>query len=200
MSKEWIIPDIKMIDAFYDYGPFIDAFVERGRTYNHEEYDHILFSYHGLPERQIKKGDSCGHCFKEGCCNTISDKNRLCYKAGCVRTTQLMAEKLGISEDRYTICFQSRLGRDPWVQPYTIDVIEELAKEGKKKVLVFCPAFICDCLETTIEISDEYQEEFEKYGGEKLQLVEGLNDMPSWFKAVRDLILENVPVSDKVKV
>lgn len=192
LSKEWNIPDVKIIDKFYDYQPFIDAFVTRGKQYDLAEYDHILFSYHGLPERQITKGDACDHCFKEGCCEVISDKNKLCYKAHCVSTTYGIAKGLGITKDQYTICYQSRLGRDPWVQPYTSDVIEELAKEGKKKILVFCPAFICDCLETTVEISDEYQEEFEELGGEHLQLVEGLNDHPQWFEAVKDLILEHV--------
>lgn len=188
LSKQWLIPDVKIIDSFYDDPGFIEAFIERGKEYDWREYDHVLFSYHGLPERQIRKGDDCGHCFKPGCCNTISDRNRLCYTAGCAATTRGIVAGLGIPEEMYTQCYQSRLGRDPWVQPYTSDVIEELAKAGKKRVLVFCPAFICDCLETTIEISDEYQEEFEEAGGEHLQLVAGLNDHPRWFQAVEDLI------------
>ena len=189
VSKEWNIPEVRIVDKFYDYQPFIDAFIERGKQYDLSSYDHILFSYHGLPERQITKGDFCQHCFKEGCCEVVSNRNQLCYRAHCVQTTYGIAKGLNLSKDRYTICYQSRLGRDPWVQPYTVDVIEELAKEGKKRVLVFCPAFICDCLETTVEISDEYQEEFEKHGGEKLQLVEGLNDHPQWIEAVKDLVL-----------
>ena len=190
LSKQWLIPEVKMIDAFYDDPGYIDAFIQRGKTYNWKEYDHVLFSYHGLPERQITKGDDCGHCLKENytCCETITDVNRLCYTAGCAATTREIVKGLDMPSDMWTQCYQSRLGRDPWVQPYTSDVIEKLAKEGKKKVLVFCPAFICDCLETTIEISDEYQEEFEEAGGEHLQLVEGLNDHPRWFQAVEDMI------------
>jgi len=188
LSKYWNMPDLKLIDQFYDYPAMIDVFAERGRQYNLEDYDHVMFSYHGLPERQITKGDSCGHCFKEGCCNEISDRNQTYYKAHCEATTRAIVKKLNIAKEDYSVCFQSRLGRDPWVQPYTSDVIEKLAKEGKKKVLVFCPAFIADCLETTIEVSEEYQELFEEHGGEKLQLVEGLNDHPKWIEAVADLV------------
>ena len=188
LSKYWNMPDLKLIDQFYDYPAMIDVFVERGRQYKLDDYDHVMFSYHGLPERQITKGDSCGHCFKEGCCNEISDRNQTCYKAHCAATTRAIVKKMNIAEEDHSVCFQSRLGRDPWVQPYTSDVIEKLAKEGKKRILVFCPAFIADCLETTIEVSEEYQELFEEHGGEKLQLVEGLNDHPNWIKAVADLV------------
>lgn len=188
LSKSWLIPEVVMIDEFCEDPGFINAFVERGKTYNWEKYDHVLFSYHGLPERQIRKGDDCNHCFKPGCCNQLSDKNQRCYVANCTATTRGIVAGLDIPKEKYSQCYQSRLGRDPWVQPYTSDVIEELAKEGKKKVLVFCPAFISDCLETTIEISDEYQEEFEEAGGEKLQLVEGLNDSEHWFDAVEGML------------
>ena len=102
------------------------------------------------------------------------------------------AERFNLKEGDYTTCFQSRLGRDPWLQPYTSDIVEKLAKEGKKNVLVFCPAFVADCLETTIEIGVEYMEEFEEFGGEHLQLVEGLNAHPLWASAVKDIILEYV--------
>ncbi|MFK7809115.1 MAG: ferrochelatase [Saprospiraceae bacterium] len=188
LSKSWTMPKLTMIDHFYDYDPMIEIFAERGRSYNFKEYDHILFSYHGLPERQIAKGDDCNYCLKEGCCNSLSEKNHMCYKAHCAATTRAIAKKLNLHEDEYTICYQSRLGRDPWVKPYTSDIIEEQAKKGVKRMLVFCPAFVCDCLETTIEISDEYQELFEEEGGEKLQLVEGLNDHPKWIEAVADLV------------
>jgi len=188
LSKYWNMPDLKIIENFYDYQPMIDVFAERGLEHDMDAFDHILFSYHGLPERQITKGDKCDHCFKEGCCDEISDRNQTCYKAHCAATTRAIAKKLNLSEDRYTICFQSRLGRDPWVQPYTSDIIEKLGKEGKKKILAFCPAFISDCLETTIEISEEYQEVFEEFGGEKLQLVSSLNDHPKWIEAVADLV------------
>src|SRR5690606_34189236 len=104
-------------------------------------------------------------------------------------TTKLLVEELGLSEDKYTLCFQSRLGNDPWMKPYTSDVLKDLAAKGVKRILVLCPAFVADCLETLYEITFEYQEEFEKLGGEKVQLVESLNDNPKWIDALEDIIL-----------
>ncbi|MFT7452592.1 MAG: ferrochelatase [Patescibacteria group bacterium] len=189
LATYWTMPKLTMIDHFYDYEPMIDLFVQRGRDYDYRKYDHILFSYHGLPERHMAKtDDTCSHCLTPGCCDTLSEKNQMCYTAHCAATTRAIVAKLELTPDQYTMCYQSRLGRDPWVKPYTSDVIEEQAELGRKNILVFCPAFVCDCLETTIEISDEYQELFEEKGGEKLQLVEGLNDDPRWIKAVADLV------------
>jgi len=192
LRKEEIIPDIKFINSFYDYEPMLDVFVENARKYNIEEYDHFLFSYHGLPQRQLVRADNCNHCLQsEDCCQTISSKNQHCYSAQSYATTFALVEKLNIPEGKYTTCFQSRLGKTPWTQPYTSEVLEDLAKEGKKKILVFCPAFVSDCLETTIEVSVEYAEEFEELGGETVHLVESLNDHPKWIQGAADLVLEN---------
>ena len=110
-SKQQTIPDIKFINSFYDYEPMIDVFIENARKYDLERYDHILFSYHGLPERQLKKADTCNHCLKvENCCQTISEKNQFCYSAQCHATTYALAEKLNLPKEKYSICFQSRLG------------------------------------------------------------------------------------------
>lgn len=192
LSKKQNIPAVKLISSYFDYAPMIEAFAARGQQYDIESYDHVLFSYHGLPERQIFKADDFNHCQLGDCCKSVGAENQFCYRAHCFGTTQAIAKRLNIPESKYSICFQSRLGKDPWIQPYTSDVVEHLAKSGKKRVLVFCPAFIADCLETTIEIGEEYQEEFEKFGGEKLQLVEGLNEHPLWIKAVKELVLEYV--------
>ncbi len=189
LSTYWTIPKLTMIDHFYDYEPMIELFAQRGRDYDYKSYDHILFSYHGLPERHMAKTDStCKHCLSEGCCDTLTEVNQMCYSAHCAATTRAIVAKLDLKPEDYSMCYQSRLGRDPWMQPYTSDVIKQQAELGRKKILVFCPAFVCDCLETTIEISDEYQEEFEEEGGELLQLVEGLNDHPKWIEAVADLV------------
>jgi ferrochelatase len=192
LSKRQGIPALKMIHSYFDYPPMIEAFAARGNQYDIESYDHVLFSYHGVPVRHITKGDDFNHCKLGECCNTITPTNQHCYRANCFATTRAIAKRLNISEDNYSLVFQSRLGNDPWLEPYTSDVIEKLAEQGKKRVLVFCPAFIADCLETVIEIGEEYQEEFEEFGGEKLQLVEGLNDHPLWIKAVSELVLEQV--------
>lgn len=181
---------VKFIGSFFDYEPMIDVFVEHARRYDLDSYDHFLFSYHGLPQRQIKKSDTCNHCLKDGCCDTLSDKNRYCYSAHCFATTRALVAKLGLKEGQYSNCFQSRLGKDPWVQPYTSDVIEERAAKGDKRMLVFCPAFVADCLETTIEVKVEYLEEFQEKGGEHIDLVESLNGNPKWIKGVRDLVLK----------
>lgn len=191
LSKKQNIPTTKFVSSYYDYEPMIEAFAARGRQYDVESYDHVLFSYHGLPERQIRKGDDFNQCKFGECCNKMSLDNQYCYRAHCFATTRAIAAKLEIATENYSVVFQSRLGRDPWLQPYTSDAVEELAKAGKKRVLVFCPAFIADCLETTIEIGVEYQEEFEGFGGEHLQLVEGLNDHPKWIEAVKNLVLDN---------
>jgi len=193
LSKKEVIPALKMINSFYDYEEMIDVFVENAKKHNIESYDHFLFSFHGLPQRQLKKADNCNHCLvTENCCSTISTKNQFCYSAQCFATAQAIAKRLNLKPEDYSICFQSRLGKDPWVQPYTSDTIEERASKGDKRMLVFCPAFVADCLETTIEVLEEYSEEFLEKGGEQLDLVESLNDNPKWIKAVKELILSYI--------
>lgn len=192
VSKWQSIPPITMIHAYHDDPAFIHAFAEIGKTYHPENYEHILFSFHGVPERHLRKADDCNHCLKTpNCCHHMTDKNQFCYGAQCVGTAQALAKTLQIPEERYSICYQSRLGKEPWMQPYTSDVLEDLAHKGIKKVLVFCPAFVADCLETIFEISVEYQEEFEEAGGEKVQLVESLNAHPLWVEALKGMIIRH---------
>jgi ferrochelatase len=183
-------PNISLINSFHDNELMIETFADNGRKYHPETFDHILFSFHGLPQRQLVKSDHTHtHCLKvTDCCRTLTEANKFCYSAQCHHTAQLIAGKLGISEERYSICFQSRLGNDPWVQPYTSEVIKKLAAEGKKSLLVFCPAFVADCLETVYEVSEEYGTEFKDLGGEKIQLVESLNDSPKFIDALVGLI------------
>ncbi len=189
LAKKLPIPSVNFINSFHDYDAMIEVFAERARQYDMDSYDHILFSYHGLPQRQMVKTDIGNHCMQSpDCCKTLTLKNQYCYSAQCYDTTRAIVAKLGLTPDQYTICFQSRLGKAPWLQPYTSQVIEELAEKGVKSLLVFCPAFVADCLETTIEVSVEYQEEFEELGGEHVQLVEGLNDHPKWIEAVAELV------------
>ena len=189
LVKKQTIPEVKLINSYHDYEPMIEVFAENGRQFDVEQFDHVLFSYHGLPQRHLRKADTFGHCLQSpGCCQTLSGKNQFCYSAQCHATTAALVKKLGLKEGQYTTCFQSRLGKEIWAQPYTREIIERRAKAGDKKLLVFCPAFVSDCLETTIEIGVEYQEEFEKLGGEKVQLAPSLNDHPRWIEAVADFI------------
>jgi protoporphyrin/coproporphyrin ferrochelatase len=187
VKQWWVMPEIKFIDQYYSLPSFIDAFVERGRQYDHRSYDHVLFSYHGLPERQVDKAHFKGNCADSDCINTINDENKLCYRATCYATTRLLVERLAIPKEKYTVCFQSRLDQK-WLQPFSDKVVEECAAKGMKKILVFSPAFTADCLETIIEIGDEYQHLFKQRGGEKVQLVESLNDHPSWIKCLKELV------------
>ena len=191
LSGEQAIPDVQFVNSYYDHPELVKVFADNARDMgDFGQYDHIIFSYHGLPQRQLKKADRCNHCYQvPNCCATISRVNQFCYSAQCHATTRAIAAELGLPEDRYTTSFQSRLGFDDWAKPYTIDVIEEWAKEkGAKRLLCFSPAFVADCLETTIEIGLEYQEEFEEWGGEKIDLVPSLNDDPRWVGAVTEMV------------
>lgn len=192
--KDWqIIPNIKFLNSYFDHPGMIAAYAAKASAFDLDSFDHVLFSFHGLPVRQLKKSDPSGcHCQKVAdCCKTMTENNEFCYSAQCHQTAYRIAEKLNIDKSKYSICFQSRLGRDPWIQPYTSAVIEHLASEGKKRILVFCPAFVADCLETVYEIADEYDEEFKAFGGELVQLVPSLNDDDAWVEALADLSTKN---------
>ncbi|MFI5343917.1 MAG: ferrochelatase [Chlamydiales bacterium] len=189
--KRWpVIPKLSFINSFPDHPGLIEAFCERGRQYDLTSYDHILFSFHGLPERHIRNADCSGKCLKGNCCQTLENRNQFCYKAQCFATARAIAQRLKIRQSDYTVCFQSRLGSEPWIEPYTVDVIQQCAEKDQKRVLVFCPAFVADCLETSCEISIEYAELFKELGGEDLQLVEGLNDHPAWINALRSIVCD----------
>ena len=192
LSRQQIIPALEFVSSYPTWPAMVEIFAQNARRYDLSSYDHILFSYHGLPERQLRKADAFGHCLQSpDCCQSLTPTNQFCYSAQCYATTRAIANALNLKPEQYTVCFQSRLGRDPWVQPYTVRTIEHLAKErGAKRLLVFCPAFTADCLETTVEVSSEYQEDFEKWGGEHIDLVESLNDSPDWAKAIAGLLAE----------
>ncbi|HLT82099.1 MAG TPA: ferrochelatase [Cyclobacteriaceae bacterium] len=188
VRKWWVIPEIDFVSQYFDHPTYIEAFIERGRQYQLDDYDHVLFSYHGLPERQVDKVHVNGTCADYNCATEINAKNIYCYRATCYATTRHIAAGLGIPEDRYTVCFQSRLD-NKWLTPFSDDTVVECAKRGMKKILVFSPAFTADCLETIVEIGIEYQELFTEHGGEKVQLVESLNDHPLWIQCLKELVV-----------
>lgn len=193
--KTWeVIPEMYINSNFYDKEEIINCYAEEGAKFELNNYDHILFSYHGLPERQIKKaaahyGDNS--CFMDTCCEASTEKNQYCYRANCFKTTRLIAQKLNLPKEKYTICFQSRLGRSEWIKPYTDQILKQRAKLGNKKLLVFSPAFVADCLETIYEIGTEYNDAFKSYGGEKVDLVPSLNSNDNWVNALADLLTKN---------
>ena len=187
---QWhFVPRVTIAGAFYNQPLFIRAFAANAARYDLASFDHILFSFHGLPERQLRACDTAGdQCLQEkDCCKQITPQNKNCYSAQCHETARLIARELKISPAAYTVCFQSRLGRQEWIKPYTSSVIRELAVAGKKRLLVICPAFVADCLETLHEIAAEYRDEFIAAGGKQLQLVEGLNNSPLFIRALREM-------------
>jgi ferrochelatase len=189
IKQWWVIPELKIISQFYNNKDYINSVVEQGQKYNPADYDYVLFSYHGLPVRQVDKVYTDGKpCADHNCENEINQSNQFCYKAACYATTRLLAEKLNIPQERYTVCFQSRLNKK-WLEPFSDKVIIEHAKKGTKKLLVFSPAFVADCLETIVEIGQDYSILFKENGGNHLQLVESLNDNPYWVNALKNMIL-----------
>ena len=185
------MPKLEIIEQFYNDDNFIDSVCNQINKFNPKTFDHILFSYHGLPERHLNKGHQNNKTCKDYSCETqINDNNQYCYKATCLATTRQIAKALNFENYSFSSSFQSRLGKAEWIKPYTDNVLVDLAKKGKKKILVASPAFIADCLETTIEISEEYSKLFKQHGGESLKLVPSLNDEDHWVENLQKIILK----------
>ena len=192
IQKWWVVPEVSLINQFWDHDGYIDSVVERAKEFNIDEYDHVMFSYHGLPDRHVDKVyEGSDLCEDQPCETEVNDKNKFCYKATCYATTRLIAAKLNIPFEKYTVCFQSRLDKK-WLTPFADKVVEEQADKGAKKILAFSPAFVADCLETIIEIGDEYQELFEEKGGEKVQLVPSSNDHDRFVDCLEDLVRQKM--------
>lgn len=188
---------LSILQPFYDQPEYLDALVASAKPYLEQEHDHLLLSFHGLPERHLTKLDPTGqHCFKDAdCCKNASPQVlATCYRAQCLRTAELFAERLGLAPGTWSVSFKSRLGRAKWIEPYTEARLDELAKQGAKKILVMCPAFVADCIETLEEIGDRGLEQFREAGGEELVLVPCLNDNPQWAKALNTLC-ERAPLA-----
>jgi ferrochelatase len=184
-SEQWTMPALDFVPAFYDDPGFLGAFEAVAKpALAAAKPDHVLFSFHGLPVRQIKKTDTTGtHCFgSPTCCDTLANPN--CYRAQSFATARALAKRLDLAPEQYTICFQSRLGRTPWIEPFTDVVLDELAKAGKKRLAVMCPAFVADCLETLEEIGIRANDQFKAGGGESVTLIPSLNATPAWVDAV----------------
>lgn len=189
--EKWNVPAISSTPEFFDDDGFLNSWVHVARPKLDEfKPDHILFSYHGLPERHVEKSDDTGqHCLKkEGCCDTLVHANRHCYRAQCYATTRELVARLGLEEGSYTSTFQSRLGRDPWIKPATDEYLPVIAKKGVRRLAVLCPAFVTDCLETLEEIAIRAKEDFVEAGGEDLLHVPCLNDDPVWLDALANII------------
>ena len=201
LKKQHYSPKVRLVETFVKNEKFIAAIAENGnKHWKTGKYDKVLFSYHGVPERHVIKDCESNygnnHCKLDGnCCKTYTDKNRLCYRAQCYETSRLVAKAMNLKETDYEVAFQSRLetrARDPWLKPYSDIVTADFPKNGVKNVLAFSPSFIADCLETTVEVGDEFKEIFIENGGENWQLVESLNDSPLWIDALEELATKTV--------
>jgi len=186
LSREWVIPSFKFISQYYDHPSFIDAWADAAKDFNLSDYDKVIFSYHGLPNSQVNKVYFDNQCDGKNCEHEINNDNYYCYKATVYETSKLIAEKLSLPRDQYEVTFQSRLTNN-WLEPFSDVVLENLPAKGIKKVLVFSPAFTSDCLETVIEIGDEYEELFIKAGGQTLDYVPSLNFSDAWVQAIIDI-------------
>ena len=178
-------PDLRIesLPAFYNNPDYIEVLSSSISTHLKEkEYEHLLFSYHGVPERHIRKSDvTKSHCKIDGsCCVTPSKAHQFCYRHQCFEVTRLVSEKLGLKDGTYSTSFQSRLGFDPWLQPYTDRTIERMGKQGVKNMAIITPAFVSDCLETLEEIAMEGKEIFHEMGGQNFTTIPCLNDDDNW--------------------
>lgn len=186
------MPNIKTttLQPFYQDTEYIEALVECSKPYLNEEFDHLLFSFHGLPESHLRKSDpSHSHCLViPDCCNTCNPAHATCYQHQCLQTVKHFIEKADIPKEKYSVSFQSRLGRDPWLKPHTDQKFKELPQIGIKKLLVICPAFVSDCLETLEEIAMAGKEIFIEAGGESFQQIPCLNTHPLWIQFLTNKI------------
>jgi len=185
-------PEMRVVvqPPFYADGDYLTALVASAEPYLKKDFDLLLFSFHGLPERHLRKSDPTGsHCLAvKDCCNVPSQAHQFCYRHQCFATVDAFVKRAGLPADKYAVSFQSRLGRDPWLKPYTDFELERFAKAGVKKLLVICPSFVCDCLETLEEIGIRGRESFLKAGGAGFDLVPCLNEHPLWLAALEKMI------------
>lgn len=185
------LPAFVALPPFYEDPLFLDSFVETALpSLQSFGFDHVLFSFHGLPERQVKRTDDTGRfCLSSSsCCDGIVTANARCYRAQCFATARGLAARLGLPSEQYTVCFQSRLGRTPWIRPFTDELLVELPRKGVRRVAVFCPSFVADCLETLEEIEIRGKQSFVESGGGSLFLIPSLNSSERWADSVSRMV------------
>ena len=187
LKKQTVTPSIKFINQFYEQESFIDSWEEKIALFNVDEYDHILFSYHGLPTKAVDDIYDDSLCADNNCENSITNENKFCYKATCYETTRLIAKRFNLPSDKFTVSFQSRLTKN-WIEPFTDEILEKFPSKGIKNILVLSPAFTADNLETLYEIDDEYKELFIENGGKSLTMVPSLNDSSKWADSIVRII------------
>jgi protoporphyrin/coproporphyrin ferrochelatase len=184
---------LKVVPPFYKHPKYIQALANSIKPFLEKQYDHILFSYHGIPERHVKKTDGTkAHCLiTKDCCNVSSTAHSTCYRHQVMATTQLVAAQLGLPKEKFSVSFQSRLGADAWLKPSTAEQLSLFPKQGIKKLLILCPAFVSDCLETLEEIEMEGRETFMENGGEEFTVIPCLNDRDEWIETLSQLVQDS---------
>ena len=196
----WNVPFLQIVPPFYSHPSFLDSCARIAKPRISElRPDSVIMSFHGLPERHVTKSDESrgGHCLRsDGCCSEIGPANRHCYRAQCFATARGIAERLDLASDDYEVTFQSRLGRDPWIRPHTDRRVVELAREGARRLAVFSPAFVADCLETIEEIGMRAKADFEANGGEVLELIPSLNSDDRWVEAVVEIARQGTDLDE----
>jgi len=194
LSEEWCIPKISTLAPFYERKEFIEAFASGVDSDRLKSCDHFLMSFHGVPERHILKGDPEGSCClkSEDCCRVENSVNMNCYRRQCIKTAEALSERLGIPRSKWTLCFQSRLGRTPWLKPYTDLVLGDLAQKGVKRLGVFSPSFVADCLETLEELGIRAKSDFKSFGGDDLILFPCPNASRTWVSGLTRLLEEAI--------
>jgi ferrochelatase len=187
---------------FYNRPDYIDALVAGAEPFLSKPFDHLLFSFHGLPERHLHKADPSGHhdLSREECCAASDPARKTCYRGQCFETVRAFAEATGLPRARYSVAFQSRLGREPWMKPYTDAELARLAKSGVKHLAVICPAFVADCLETLEEIGMRGRDIFLNNGGEEFTMIPCLNEHPLWIEALARMIGEFSAASGRARL
>jgi ferrochelatase len=181
---------VRVQPPFFDHPDYIAALVGGARPYLEQGFDHLLFSFHGLPERHLRKADPSGcHCLASpGCCETAHPAHATCYRAQCFKTVAAFVEQAGVPREKYSVAFQSRLGRTPWLRPYTDQELLVLPERGVQRLLVMCPAFVSDCLETLEEMGLRGRETFLGAGGREFKLIPCLNESPLWVDTLAAMV------------
>lgn len=183
--------DVSLLPPFFAEADYQDALVASARPYLDQGFDHLLLSFHGIPERHIRKlvkDIDPQHDLRAPDSRGVSDEVlAVCYRSQCQRTAETFAERAGLQPGQWSVSFQSRLGKDKWIEPYTEARLDELAKQGVKKLLVMCPAFVADCIETLEEIGQRGREQFQEAGGQELVLVPCMNSHPQWVSTLARL-------------
>jgi ferrochelatase len=192
IAKWEVMPEVHAVSSYYDHPEYIRLWAEKGKALNDGSFDAFMFTFHGVPWRHIRKTE-CGGTCQDGPkeCPAINSENHVCYRAQCFANARAVRDLAQLPVDKTYINFQSRLGRDPWLTPYTDETLIRLAKEGKKRILVFSPSFTADCLETIHEVGAEYNELFRHHGGEELVLVPSMNSDKGWIEFLESIVRAN---------